>query len=375
MLPHCISTSKRAPPGSLSFMPLNQEPPVSAMTVVSTLTIGRSWRTISARISFASGAAGVSGGSSGRMRRYSTIVASRFSTLRASAERKSRRWIRPKSWPSSRTRSGSAVSTRIGNINATPAATISRYGRRHVGIEPRQPPQDLLARKRGVAQLSMLLGTLARGEDPRGYGLGADELAHRPVEPVNVKKMVLLTFRQQDVLLDVVKDAVKRVLRDGGKKIERRPGTRDVHPLRYAPVEHGARRALLCHECLSPLAVAGLEQRYQLLRLAGRHLFQRHIEARVCRGQRNDVLDPRLERGRPDSEIAAAGSAQPVGGVELEIVEHRLGRLLPGVLEVDASSQRSTLPGAIESDHRKTEIGQRQQKTIEFFDEGIVAAV
>src|SRR5205814_4300182 len=126
---------------------------------------------------------------------------------------------------------------------------------------------------------------------------------------------------------------------------------------------------------LVPLAVAGLEQRYQLLRLARRHLLQRHIEARVCRGQRNDVLDPRLERSRPDREIAAAGSAQPVDGIELEVVQHRLGRLLPGMFEVDALSQRSALTWAIESDHRKAEIGQRQQERVELFDERIVAAV
>src|SRR5262249_2999048 len=125
----------------------------------------------------------------------------------------------------------------------------------------------------------MLLGTLARGEDPRGDRMRADELAHRSVNPVNVKKVVLLPFRQQDVLLDVVQNAVQRVLRDRRQKIEGYAGTGDVHSLRYAPVEHGVRRALLCQEGLSSVGVAGLEQRYQLLRLARRHLLQRHMEA------------------------------------------------------------------------------------------------
>ena len=80
------------------------------------------------------------------------------------------------------------------------------------------------------------------------------------VNPVNVEKVVLLPFRQQDILLDVVQNAVERVLRDGREKIERRPGTGNMHPLRYAPVEHRVRRALVGHECLSSLAVACPEQ-------------------------------------------------------------------------------------------------------------------
>ena len=221
----------------------------------------------------------------------------------------------------------------------------------------------------------MLLRPLARGEDPRGDGTRAHELMHRAVDPVNVEKMVLLAFRKQDVLLDVVQDAVERVLSDGGEKIERRLGAGDVHSLCYAPVEYRTRRALQSHERLGPLAVAGLEQRDQFWRLAWRHLLQRHVKARVRRGQRNDVLDPRLERGCPDRKIAAAGSAQPVDGVELEVVEHRLGRFLPGVFEVDSLPQRSALTWAIESDHGKAEIGQRQQERVELFNERIVAAV
>src|SRR5262249_58243001 len=121
----------------------------------------------------------------------------------------------------------------------------------------------------------MLLGTLARGEDPRGDRMRADELAHRSVNPVNVKKVVLLPFRQQDVLLDVVQNAVQRVLRDRRQKIEGYAGTGDVHSLRYAPVEHGVRRALLCHEWLSSLAGSGLCEGYRLVRLAGRQVLRR----------------------------------------------------------------------------------------------------
>jgi hypothetical protein len=71
--------------------------------------------------------------------------------------------------------------------NYIPAATISRFGRRHLWIEAGKPTDDFLARKRRIADLAMLLRPLARGEDPRSDGMRADELAHRPVEPVNVE--------------------------------------------------------------------------------------------------------------------------------------------------------------------------------------------
>src|SRR5262249_40678597 len=45
------------------------------------------------------------------------------------------------------------------------------------------------------------------------------------------------------------------------------------------------------------------------------------------------------------------------------------------MFEVDTLTKRSTLAWPVECDHRETKIGQRQQEGIEFFDEGIVAAV
>ena len=54
----------------------------------------------------------------------------------------------------------------------------------------------------------MLLGSLARREDARGDGVGADQLTHRSIEPFDVEKVVLFAFSQQNILPDVVKDAV-----------------------------------------------------------------------------------------------------------------------------------------------------------------------
>src|SRR5271169_835217 len=98
--PHCISISKRAPLGSVIPMPLNQESPVSAITVVSAVMRAWTCRKISVRTSFPSGLAECSGCGCARMRWYSTIVAFRFCTWRARPDRKSRRWMRPKSCPS-----------------------------------------------------------------------------------------------------------------------------------------------------------------------------------------------------------------------------------------------------------------------------------
>ena len=124
----------------------------------------------------------------------------------------------------------------------------------------------------------MLLRALARREDSRGDGMRADKFVHRPVEPVDVEKVVLLAFRKQDVLLDIVQDAVERVLCDGGEKVERRRGAGNVHSLDNAPFEYGARQALPGDNGFSLLAVSSLEQRYELLRLARPHLLERHVE-------------------------------------------------------------------------------------------------
>ena len=87
------------------------------------------------------------------------------------------------------------------------------------------------------------------------------------------------------------------------------------------------------------------------------------------------MLDPRLECRCSNRQIASARRAKPVDSVELEVVEHRLGRLLPRVLEVDPLTQSAALPGSVESDDCEAQLGQRQQECVELFDERIVAAV
>ena len=73
---------------------------------------------------------------------------------------------------------------------------------------------DCVTRSRRIAELAMLLRSLARREDPRRNGPGAHEFTHGPVDPAGVEQVILLAFGKQDVLLNVVQDAVERMLRD-----------------------------------------------------------------------------------------------------------------------------------------------------------------
>src|SRR5215471_15053196 len=155
--------------------------------------------------------------------------------------------------------------------------------------------------------------------------------------------MVLLAFGEQNVLLHIVQNAFERVLRYRGEEIERRLGSRDVHSLRDTPVEHRARQTFFGYKRLGCFAIARLEKGDQLLRLPGSHLLECHVETRIGCGHRNDVLDTRFEGCGTDREISAAGGAEPIHGVELEIVKQRLRRLLPGMFEVDALTKRTTL--------------------------------
>jgi hypothetical protein len=81
-----------------------------------------------------------------------------------------------------------------------------------------------------------------------------------------LNKVILLAFRKQDVLLDVVQDAIERVLRDGGEKVERCLGAGDVHSLDNAPFEYRARQALPGDKGFSPVAVSG-----------GQHVQEKHL--------------------------------------------------------------------------------------------------
>src|SRR5690348_11365414 len=154
---------------------------------------------------------------------------------------------------------------------------------------------DCVPRDCRVPELAMLLRPLARREYPRRHGPGADEFAHGPMDPADIEQMILLAFSQQDILLDVVQDSVERMLRNLREEVERRLGAGNVHPLDNAPFKHGAWQALLGHDGLGALAVAGLKPRDQLLGLPRPHLLQRHVETRIRRRHRDDMLDTRFE--------------------------------------------------------------------------------
>src|ERR1700747_2358586 len=134
------------------------------------------------------------------------------------------------------------------------------------------------------------------------------------------------------------------------QEVERRLGAGDVHPLDDASFEDGAGQALLGHNRLRFLTVAGLEQRDEFLRLARTHLFEGHVEARIGRGHRDDVLNTRFESGRADRQVATARSTEPIDGIKIEVIKHCFGWLLPSVIQINALSQGAALPWTIERD-------------------------
>ena len=145
----------------------------------------------------------------------------------------------------------------------------------------------------GFAELAMLLRPFPGGEDARRHGPGADEFAHRPVNPAYVEQVILLAFRQHDVLLQVVQNPVQGVLLDRNEEVPRRLRAGDVHPLGDAPFENGTWQALRGNERGGPLAVAGLEQRDELLGFACRICFNRPALKRLLdhvRARRIDVI-------------------------------------------------------------------------------------
>ena len=83
--------------------------------------------------------------------------------------------------------------------------------------------------------------------------------------------MILLAFGKQDVLLDVVQDAVERLLRDRGEEVEWRLRAGDVHPLDDAPFEYRAWQALLRATTASvPLRSPALNRETSSCALPGR---------------------------------------------------------------------------------------------------------
>src|SRR5262249_7423471 len=50
--------------------------------------------------------------------------------------------------------------------------------------------------------------------DARGHGTCTDQLAHRAIQPSDVEQVVLLAFREQNVLFHTMQNSFKRVLRD-----------------------------------------------------------------------------------------------------------------------------------------------------------------
>ena len=57
----------------------------------------------------------------------------------------------------------------------------------------------------------MLLCAFPGGEDPRRHRMRTYEFAHRAVDPIDIKEMILVTFGEQNILLDIVQDAIKVV--------------------------------------------------------------------------------------------------------------------------------------------------------------------
>jgi hypothetical protein len=91
--------------------------------------------------------------------------------------------------------------------------------------------------------------------------------------------------------------------------------------------------------------------------------------------QRDHPFDARIERGRPGREQPAAGRAEPRRVLDVEVVEHGLGGLLPLVGEVQPPAQRAALARPVEPDHDEPEIAQREEEWVELLDEPVVAAV
>src|SRR5262245_28126236 len=145
--------------------------------------------------------------------------------------------------------------SRVQSQSSGDAGRLDVFADWHARIEARQPVDDCVPRDRRVSELAMLLCSLAPGEDPRCHGTGAHELAHGPMHPADVEQMILFAFGEQDVLLDLVQDAIEGMLRNRREKVEWRFGSSDVHALHNAPFEYGARQALPGYNCLGALAV------------------------------------------------------------------------------------------------------------------------
>src|SRR5580693_10465853 len=104
------------------------------------------------------------------------------------------------------------------------ACDLRAFADRHAGVEACEPVNNRVTRDRRVAELAMLLRSLARREYPRRHRPGADELAHRPMNPADIEQMILLAFGQQNILLDIVENSVERMLRNLSEEVERRLG-------------------------------------------------------------------------------------------------------------------------------------------------------
>ncbi len=86
------------------------------------------------------------------------------------------------------------------------------------------------------------------------------------------------------------------------------------------------------------------------------------------------MLDARLERRSSDRHVAAAGGAQPIHRIELEVVDRGLGGLLPRMVQVDSLPQGAALAGPVEGDDGNAKLGQWEQEVVELLDERIVSA-
>src|ERR1700761_6979860 len=86
------------------------------------------------------------------------------------------------------------------------------------------------------------------------------------------------------------------------------------------------------------------------------------------------MLDARLECRSTDRHIAAAGGTEPIDRLQAEVIDRRLGRLLPRVIEEDSLSEGAALARPVECNDGDAEVGHRQQEVVELLDERIVSA-
>jgi hypothetical protein len=75
-------------------------------------------------------------------------------------------------------------------------------------VKARKPARDFCSRQRRVAHLTVLLRSLASGEDAGRQRTRAREFTHDAVHPIDIEKMVVFPLRDENTLLHMVQDGV-----------------------------------------------------------------------------------------------------------------------------------------------------------------------